>query len=349
MEKMNNELHSVEMIEWGHKNQRGNLLGIQPFMTTADYVSGEAFFAKLNSYLESADQKGWINKRTIIIWPEYIGAWLVIAGEGPQVYDAKNLNNAMRALALRHISRLALTLPSAKEKDKIAASLFRLKARSMAALYHSTFSALAKKYSATIVAGSILLPAPEVRNGIIAAGKGPLYNVSAVYKPDGSAYPNLACKLFPIASELDFIAAAPTNELFPTFETPAGRLGVLVCADSWYPEPYKKLKSQNVDLIAVPSYIPESGVWDKPWQGYTGASAPEDVNKTDVGRLTEGQGWHKYALAGRIHQAGAKSGMSIFLRGSLWDLRTDGRSILVDNGEAMEVKSNEAAIINLWL
>ncbi len=347
---MNNELHAVEMIEWGHKSQRGNLLGIQPFLTTADYVSGEAFFAKLNSYLESADQKGWLNERTIIVWPEYIGTWLVIAGEGPRVHDAKNLNDAMRALALRHILQLALALLSAKEKDKIAAGLFRVKAGSMAALYHSTFSALAKKYSATIVAGSILLPVPEVRDGIITAGKGSLYNVSAVYKPDGLAYPNLACKLFPIASELDFVAAAPTNNFFPTFETPAGRLGVLVCADSWYPEPYKKLKTQNVDLIAVPSYIPESDVWDKPWQGYTGASAPADVDQSDVGRLTEGQGWHKYALAGRIRQAGAKSGMSVFLRGSLWDLHTDGRSILaVAGGEALEAKSNEAAIINLWL
>ena len=346
---MNNELHSVEMIERGNNNQRGNLLGIQSFMTTADYVSGAAFFAKLNSYLESANQRGWINERTIVIWPEYIGAWLVIAGESRRVYEAENLNDAMLALALRHIPQLVIGLLSAKEKDKLAASLFRTKAASMATLYHSTFSALAKKYSATIVAGSILLPAPKVRDGIIIAGKGSLYNVSAVYKSNGLAYPNLTYKLFPIASELDFVAAAPTNEFFPAFDTPAGRLGVMVCADSWYPEPYQKLKSQNVDFIAVPSYIPESDVWDKPWQGYTGASAPEDVDKADVGRLTEGQGWKRYALSGRIQQAGTKSGMTVFLRGSLWNLHTDGRSILAVNGDAMEVKSNEAAIINLWL
>ena len=340
----------MEIIEYGNKGQRGNLLGIQPFLTTADYVSGEAFFAKLDGYLESANQKGWLNKRTIVIWPEYIGTWLVIAGEGQRVYDARNLLHAMLSLALRHVPQLTFALLPAKEKDKIAASLFRLKAGSMAALYHSTFSALAKNYSVTMVAGSILLPAPEVRDGIIAAGKGSLYNVSAVYKPDGWAYPKLVCKLFPIASELDFVAAALTNDLFPVFETPAGRLGVLICADSWYPESYKKLESQNVDLIAVPSYIPESDVWDKPWQGYNGASAPEDVDPSDVGRLTEGQAWRKYALAGRIQQARAKFGMGVFLRGSLWDLHTDGRSILaVSHGEAKEAKGNEVAMINLWL
>jgi len=346
---MNNESHSVEMFERGINNRRGNLLGIQPFMTTADYVSGETFFAKLNSYLESANHKGWINERTIVIWPEYIGAWLVVANESRRVYDAKNLNDAMFALALRHLPQIAIALISAKEKDKLAASLFRIKAADMAALYHSTFSALAKKYSATMVAGSILLPAPEVRDGIVAAGQGSLYNVSAVYKSDGLAYPNLAFKLFPIASELDFVTAAPPNEFFPAFDTPAGKLGVLVCADSWYPEPYQKLKSQNVDLIAVPSYIPENDVWDRPWQGYTGASAPEDVDKADVGRLTEGQGWKRYALSGRIQQAGAKSGMTVFLRGSLWNLHTDGRSILAVDGDEMEVKSDEASIINLWL
>jgi len=347
---MNNELQPVEMIECGQRGQRGNLLGIQPFMTAADYVSGEAFTAKLDGYLSSASQRGWINERTIVIWPEYIGAWLVIAGEGPRVCDARDLNAAMRALALRHLPQLAMGLLSAKERDKMAASLFRLKAGSMAALYQSTFSKLAKKYSATMVAGSILLPRPTVHNGQVAAGRGALYNVSAVYRSDGSAYPNLARKLYPIASELDFVAAAPANELFPVFETPAGRLGVLVCADSWYPEPYKQLRSQGVDLIAVPSYIPENNVWDKPWQGYNGASAPADVDQADVGRLTEGQGWHKYALAGRIRQAGAKYGMSVFLRGSLWDLRTDGRSILaIAGGQTLEVESSEAAIINVWL
>lgn len=346
---MNNQLQSVEMIERGDESQRGNLLGIQPFMTTADYISGESFFAKLNSYLEIANQKGWVNERTIVIWPEYIGTWLVIAGEGPRVYDAKNLNSAMFVLALRHLPQLALNLISAKEKDKLAASLFRIKSVNMAALYHSTFSALAKKYSVTMVAGSILLPSPKVCDDQLMIGDGPLYNASAVYKPDGLICPNLAYKLFPIASELDFMSAAPTNESFPTFETPAGRLGVMVCADSWYPEPYQKLKNQNVDFIAVPSYIPESDVWDKPWQGYTGASAPEDVDQTDVGRLTEGQGWMRYALSGRIQQANAKSGLTVFLRGSLWNLHTDGRSILTVDGGAMEVKSDEAAIINLWL
>ncbi len=347
---MNTELSSIEIIESGQNGSHGNLLGIQPSMTTADYISGEAFFAKLNGYLETASQKNWINERTIIIWPEYIGTWLVIAGEGQRVYNAKNLNDAMLALALHHISQLALGLFSAKEKDKVAASLFRIKAASMAALYQSTFSALAKKYSATMVAGSILLPAPEVRDGCVMAGKGSLYNISAVYKPDGSAYPNLARKLFPIVTELDFVAAAPTNELLPTFETPAGRLGVLVCADSWYAEPYKQLKSQNVDLIAVPSYIPEGDVGDKPWQGYNGSSAPDDVDLSDVRKLTEGQGWHKYALPRRLHHAGAKSGMNVFLRGSLWDLHTDGQSILtVDGGESIEAKSKEAAILNLWL
>ena len=218
----------MEIIEYGNKSQRGNLLGIQPFLTTADYVSGEAFFAKLDGYLESANQKGWLNKRTIVIWPEYIGTWLVIAGEGQRVYDARNLFHAMLSLALRHLPQLALVLPSAKENNKIAASLFRIRAGNMAALYHSTFSALAKNYSVTMVAGSILLPAPEVRRGLVAAGKGPLYNISAVYKPDGWAYSELVCKLFPIASELDFVAAASTNDLFPVFETPAGRLGVLI-------------------------------------------------------------------------------------------------------------------------
>jgi predicted amidohydrolase len=47
---------------------------------------------------------------------------------------------------------------------------------------------------------------------------------------------------------------APLEQL-PVYETRAGRLGVLVCADSWYPAPYQYLKEQGVELLAVPSFV----------------------------------------------------------------------------------------------
>jgi predicted amidohydrolase len=343
------DLSHTELVEHGFDARRGNLLGVQPFVRAADYASEDTLSARLSQYTEIAAQKGWLNPRTVVVWPEYVGTWLAAAGEGPAVYKANNLNGAMRLLAMRHMLRFAREALSAREVDRIAASLFRLKANSMARRYQAVFSGLARRYSVTMVAGSILLPSPTVKDGQVIAGAGPLYNISAVFGPDGLAHARLVRKVVPIKTELPFVAPAPVAEL-PTFETPAGRLGVLICADSWYPAPYERLQAQGVELIAVPSSITTQGLWDRPWEGYDGAAAPADVDSGDVGRLTEGQAWRKYALAGRIGSAGATHGINVFLRGVLWDINADsGQALAVSEGQITESSGVGAAILNLWL
>ncbi len=337
------------MIEYGSDAGRGNLLGVQPFMTAADYVSQAAFRAKLDSYMGAAAKKGWLNARTIVVWPEHLGTWLVSADERAAVSTAPDIQAALRALLFRHTLPFIRGFLTAHEKDKTAASLFRLKAGQMTEIYNSVFSQLAKKYAVTIVAGSILLPAPHVLNGVVSPGSGPLYNVSAVYRPDGAAEPTLVRKTVPTTGELPFVMPAPVSEL-PIFDTPAGRLGVLICADSWYTAPYERLKNQAAELIAVPSCITEQGMWNMPWKGYDGAAAPADVELHDIGTITEGQAWRKYALAPRMLQGGVRYGINVFLRGSLWDLGMDGNSMLaVDGSLRAEASRGESAILNLWL
>ncbi len=338
-----------DILSHGVDAKRGNLLGVQPFMRAGDYASAEAFGARLGHYLQIADQKGWLTPRTVVVWPEYLGTWLAAAGEWPAVYTAQRLIAAMPLLIIRHLVRFAREVVSAREKDRIAASLFRLKAQDMARDYQAVFSRLSRQHSVTMVAGSIVLPSPQVRDGQVTAGAGPLYNVSAVFGPDGRASASLVRKVVPITVEQPFLAPAPVEEL-PTFETPAGRLGVLICADSWYPAPYQRLKTQAVELIAVPSSITTLGLWDKPWGGYDGAATPADVDPGDVGRLTEGQAWRKYALAGRIGSSGATHGLNVFLHSALWDIAGDsGQALGVSKGEVVQSSGAGAAILNLWL
>jgi hypothetical protein len=183
----------------------------------------------------------------------------------------------------------------------------------------------------------------------VVAGDGPLYNVAAVYCPDGQAHATLVRKAFPISIELPFTTPAPVAEL-PAFDTPAGRLGVLICADSWYPAAYERLRAHGVELIAVPSDGVTKEAWEGLWRGYDGAPAPADVDPTDVGVLTEAQAWRKYALAGRITQAGARCGINVFLRGELWDLGAHGGcATIVDGATAIEGRGGGAALLNLWL
>jgi hypothetical protein len=342
------DLYLSEAIESGHDTGRGNLLGIQPFMLPVDYASPHKLLNKLNGYFSAAQAKGWLNEKTIVVLPEYLGTWLVAAGEKPGIYSAATVHSAMRILALNHPLQVSRAYRASKEPDRIAAALFRMKSQAMAQAYQFVFASLAKQYETTVVAGSILLPEPEVVEGVLIPGGGPLQNISAVFYPDGAISPHLSRKIYPTNAERPFITGASIDQL-PVFETRAGRLGVLVCADSWYPDAYQRLREQKIELLAVPSFL-SSGIWKQPWGGYNGASAPEDVSRSDVGQITEGEAWRKYALAGRIAQSGARAGINVFLHGVLWDAGDDsGCSLAISGGTIAETNHPGAALLNLWL
>jgi predicted amidohydrolase len=342
------ELFLDEMVNLGLDAGQGNLLGVQPYMLTQDYATVDDLFSKLDGYLSTAAQSGWLNSRTIVVFPEYIGTWLAAAGEKKSILQAQSLNVAMRSLALSHPLALGQAFFSVHEKDRLTASLFHMQSITMAHHYQRVFSTLAQKYTVTVVAGSILLPAPHIHGGQVKPGSGWLENISVIYQSDGTLYPEITRKVYPIQDELPFVRPASVQDL-PVHDAPAGRLGVLVCADSWYPQPYDRLHAQGVEILAVPSFITHHDVWDSPWGGYSGASAPADVDVTDVGKLTEGQAWRKYALTGRIARSGARAGVNVFLRGEIWDLGSDGYSVIANPTEAMETKSSRAALLNLWL
>ena len=343
------DLRPGDLRELGSDTGRGNLLGVQPLMRAGDYASAEALSQRLAGYLDAAAQRGWLGPRTIVVWPEHVGTWLAAAGEGAAVARAGSLTGAMLRIALRHARPFVAGALRAREADRAAASLFRLRAAEMARAYQAVFGGLARRYAVTVVAGSIVLPEPAAPGGQIVPGDGPLYGVSAVFNPDGRAQAGLVRKVVPTAAEQPFTAAAPVADL-PSFDTPAGRLGVLICADAWYPEPYARLKAQGIELLAVASSKTVAGLWDKPWAGYDGASMPPDVDAADIGRLTEGQACRKYALAGRIASSGARAGVDAFLRGELWDIHADsGQTLGVRDGQVVEASSAGAAIVNVWV
>ena len=54
----------------GEDSGRGNLLAIQPWMRLDDYVSADTFEEKLAAYLKAARAQGWLNERSIAVFPE---------------------------------------------------------------------------------------------------------------------------------------------------------------------------------------------------------------------------------------------------------------------------------------
>ncbi|RHX88752.1 nitrilase-related carbon-nitrogen hydrolase [Leptospira stimsonii] len=333
----------------GIDSGKGNLLGIQPWMFSEDYASADRFREKIESYLRIAKEKGFLNSKTIVLLPEYLGTWLVVSGEKESVFRADKMQTAMENLVFSNVFSFVWNWFRAKGEDGVSDAVFRMKSKEMLFAYQNTFSQLSKKYSITIVAGSILLPEPFVERGVLIIGDGALRNGSFVFLPDGSVAENSSLKIFPVDDEKPFVRASTLQDL-RTISTPAGKIGILVCADSWYPEVYETFRKQNVTMILVPSFVAPDGAMDTVWKGYNGSENPSDVQKGDLGKIKEGEAWLKYALAGRIAKSGASFGMNVFLRGDLWDLGSDGETIFV-KGSAFKTSPRifGASIVNLWL
>lgn len=337
---------------FGDSSNRANIVGFQTFMEAGDYATEQRFRQKIEAYFQQAQQKNWlIQNKTIVVLPEYIGTWLVVMNEKSGIYEAKTMQSGLTTMVLSHVfDFLKNYLAAPSIDDKVKHAVFAMKAHEMADTYQKVFAQLAQKYKVTVVAGSILLPEPSVKNGKLEIStNGMLYNTSAVFYPNGKIDENLIKKAFPVSDEKPFVCAENTQNI-PVFETPTGKLGVLICADAWYAAAYKTLKQKSAEMIVVPSYSTGNGLWKQKWNGYSGFDSPEE-SKADIGKITLGEAWQKYAMGMRAYyEANIKKGLNVFLQGTLWDLGTDGTTIILDDSTSKTTKHfGGSAIVNLWL
>ncbi len=319
------ETHVGMLVVNQHRDSliKGNFLAIQPLMEPKDYQNENAFSGKLEYYLLEAKSRHWLHKNTIVVLPEHIGTWLIAAEEKNTVYHSKSIENAMKIMVKSNVFSFTTAYLSAKAKNKVRDAIFRMKAAKMAKIYGDVLSKLAKKYNLSIVGGSIVLPNPKVENNQIIPQAGNLYNVSFLFHPDGKIDPKITVKVFPTKDEQNFLSEGEIENL-PVYETPAGKLGIIVCADSWYPDVYKHFQNKQCDLIAVPSFMTPTGLMQTKWKGYSGYPNPKDVDTQDINKITERQAWEKYAMAGRFKNFKFSAGVNVFMRGKLWDISTDG-------------------------
>ncbi|WP_026077887.1 carbon-nitrogen hydrolase family protein [Pseudomonas sp. PAMC 26793] len=335
-------------VDQGVPADRGNLLGIQPELFPADYQSLERLHLKLAAYLQKARDQGLINDKTIVVLPEHIGTWLMVSGEKNELYQATNLKDAMNWLSASNPLLFLRALISAKGDDRIDDAYLRMKAPAMARDYQVLFGGLAKEFGVTLVAGSIALPNPSVSQGQLQIGHGALYNTSVVFDRDGLAVGQPQRQLYPIFDERGFIEPGDENTV-SVVDTPAGRLGILIGSDSWYPDNYRKLNEQGAQLVAVPAFVIGRETWDKPWRGFKSVSTPPEISLKPE-ELSEGEAWHRLTLISQQPISQATAGMSVFLRGQFFDMSSAGQSFLSSNGQVFaDGNARGARLLNVWL
>ncbi len=342
---------NTEKIHFSEENDstnNGNFISIQAFMSPQDYQSEKTFFKKLDFYFAQAASKKWLSNKSIVVLPEYLGTWLVVAEEKQSVYSNTIIQKSLETMVMSNVFSFVNAYFHSKAKDKIKDAVFRMKAKKMAEIYSDTFSRLAKKYEVYIVGGSIILPKPYIKDGQIVVSDKELYNTSFLFHPNGNIDNNVVLKVYSTKDEQDFIADGELANL-PVFKTNAGKLGIAICADSWYPDIYQYFDDKNVELVAIPSFAIPDGILSIIWNGYSGYPEPKDVDLSDIKTITEEQAWEKYALLGRYKNHDFKAGTNVFMRGKLWDLGSDGRTYSFNTDTSfIGQQINEAVISCLW-
>ncbi|WP_443694608.1 carbon-nitrogen hydrolase family protein [Pseudomonas sp.] len=342
------DLRITLAVNEGQPADRGNLLGIQPELFPGDYQSLERLHLKLAAYLQTARDQGLLNEKTIVVLPEHIGTWLMLSGEKNELYQAPHLKDAMNWLSISNPVQFIRAWISATGDNRMDDAYLRMKAPAMARDYQVLFGGLAKEFGVTLVAGSIALPNPSVSQGQLQVGDGALYNASLVFAADGLPLGQPQRQLYPIYDERGFIAPGDENTI-SVVDTPAGRLGILIGSDSWYPDNYRKLNEQGAQLIAVPAFVIGRDTWDRPWRGFKSVSTPTEISLKPE-ELSEGEAWRRLTLISQQPISQATAGMSVFLRGQFWDLGSAGRSFLSSNGQVFaDGDARGARLLNLWL
>ncbi|MCF8983595.1 carbon-nitrogen hydrolase family protein [Pseudomonas syringae] len=336
-------------INEGQPGERGNLLGIEPELFPTDYQNTERLHRKLAAYLQQARDKGLINPRTVVVLPEHIGTWLFACGEKDQLYQAATLDEAMEWLSWSNPLQFIKAVLGAEGRDRLDDAHLRIKARSMARDYQTLFGGLAREFGVTLVAGSIVLPDPSVEGGQLKVGSGALYNSSLTFGSDGLPLGQPQRQLYPERYQKRYVRTASDAPL-NVIDTPAGRLGVLIGSDSWYPENYARLNQSGAQLIAVPAFVIGKTAWSEAWRKprHSDIDVPTDTP-------SEGEAWHHLTLIGRAPQSTAQAGISVFMRGQFWNQGVAGQSFASHAGQTIAEPQPEnaaaggARLINLWL
>lgn len=332
-------------LNQGVPADKGNLLGIEPLLYPGDYQNLALLHRKLAAYLEHARTQGLVGPRTIVVLPEHIGTWLWARGEKKELYQVTRLQEAWQWLELSNPLRYGLAMFNAEGDDRRADAHLRMKATQMAADYQQLFGGLAREFGVTLVAGSIVLPTPYAEQGILHSGSGALYNNGVVFASDGKVIGQPQRQQYPDSEVRRFIRSGDAYPL-QVFDTPAGRLGVLVGSDSWYPANYQQLAAQSAQLIAVPAFISGRDSWTAPWRG--NRHQPMAVSlPLKAGQVEEGQAWQRLIGHG---QSADTALLSVFLRGQFWEIAGDGLGFTSRDGHYVSASSHPGArLLNLWL
>lgn len=202
----------------------------------------------------------------LIVLPEDIGLPLLLVDDYALVKGCQSVQQAIGRMLAAYSAQTAALCQGRKLTPLRA--LLTLKAPRAAQLYGEVFAGLARQHRVYITAGST----PALWQGRPA-------NVAYLFAPDGTIRGRTPKRmLVPLERGLE-LTRGPVPALQP-WPTPLGTLGMLVCADAFYPRLAASLRQQGAQVLLNCNANPEC--WQQVGVGFQAASLPARVAETGL-------------------------------------------------------------------
>jgi len=234
----------------------------------------------------------------LVVFPEDIGLPLVLVDDYAVVKDCRTTRQAIVSLVRAHAAEVN---PLTDQGMTVSQALLRFKSARTQALYRKTFGGLARRHGVYVAAGSAPLP-----------WQGKVANASYLFSPTGEVVGTVGkAHLVPLEGP-EGLSLQPVTGQRP-WQTPWGKLSMIICADAWDAELAASHWSQGARLLLNCLANPEP--WSEAQQaGMDGGSLPARVAETGL------PGAQCYAVGGlfdlRFH---GKSQLLRALPGNKWE------------------------------
>ncbi len=252
-----------------------DLFAVQAACTLRDYLSPEAFDAKIFSFADEIRQRrGDSSTPAVVVFPENIGLFLAGQGAGNEILACRTSDDAFKLLGRRFLKDVLWAMVRYRVTDPKAA-FWLARASAVRDTMIRSFSRFALETRSWVVAGSASLP--HNKFGLVlrpfAAANGRVYNMSLTFGPDGRLLAETP-KLNLVPELEDTIGLSRGNPTDVTGVDVAGaRLATAICYDGFrcahtQNEPdftplIPLLDRMGVDIVAQPSANPWP--WEAPW------------------------------------------------------------------------------------
>lgn len=293
-----------------------NVIGVEAHLETTDFASVAHLEIKLSSYLEAAREHDLLHPDTLVLFPAHIGTGLLATDQKRRTYSAGSISAALTPIISYNLAQFFKNYYIFDAPNNRAAAAVRARSQAAATALNIVFSALAKKYKVTIVAGSGLLMTPGIYPEGLSYGHGPIFHTSFVFTPDGKPSVDAVRQVESSAVELE-VAEPSLAEFLPVFTSGSTNYGVAIGADARREDVINHFKAEKVELLLSPQFYQR-------------------------GDLAE----NAFGAASRF-----KWGMAVSMKGLGWGLSAQGRAALIVGGEPISVQNDDmiGRLYNLWV